>query len=53
MGLDEILTVIRLGLPRELRRSLACTKIIEDALGTVRQICGNVKRWHNGETALP
>ena len=24
-GLDEILTVIRLGLPTELRRSLACT----------------------------
>ncbi len=33
-GLDEILTVIRLGLPQELRRSLACTNIIENALGT-------------------
>ena len=29
-GLDEILTVIRLGLPHELRRSLACTNIIEN-----------------------
>ena len=28
-GLDEMLTVTRLGLPRELRRSLACTNIIE------------------------
>src|SRR5207342_2509295 len=28
-GLDEILTVSRLGLPTELRRSLACTNIIE------------------------
>ena len=37
-GLDEILTVIRLGLPHELRRSLACTNIIENALGTVRQV---------------
>ena len=36
-GLDEILTVIRLGLPHELRRSLACTNIAENALGTVRQ----------------
>ncbi len=41
-GLDEILTVIRLGLPHELRRSLACTNIVENALGTVRQ----VTRYH-------
>ena len=50
--LDEILTVIRLGLPPELRRSLACTNIIENALGTVRQISLNVKRWRNAEMAL-
>ena len=31
-GLEEILTVIRLGLPHELRRSLACTNIVENAL---------------------
>ena len=42
-GLDEILTVIRLGLPHELRRSLACTNIVENALGTVRQVTRNVK----------
>ncbi len=35
-GLDEILTVIRLGLPLELRLSLACTNIVENALGTVK-----------------
>ena len=46
-GLDEILTVIRLGLPHELRRSLACTNIIENALGTVRQVTRNVKRWRH------
>jgi transposase-like protein len=51
-GLDEILTVIRLGLPPELRRSLACTNIIENALGTARQVSRNVKRWRNGEMAL-
>ena len=51
-GLDEILTVIRLGLPPELRRSLACTNIIENALGTVRQVSRNVKRWRNAEMAL-
>ncbi len=51
-GLDEILTVIRLGLPPELGRSLACTNIIENALGTVRQTSRNVKRWRNAEMAL-
>ncbi len=51
-GVDEILTVIRLGLPRELRRSLACTNIIENALGTVRQVSRNVKRWRGAEMAL-
>lgn len=29
-GIDEILTVTRLGIPLELRRSLACTNIIEN-----------------------
>jgi transposase-like protein len=51
-GLDEILTVIRLGLPAELRRSLACTNSIENALGTVRLVTRNVKRWRNAEMAL-
>ena len=51
-GLDEILTVIRLGLTHELRRSLACTNIVENALGTVRQVTRNVKRWRHAEMAL-
>ena len=51
-GRDEILTVIRLGLPHELRRSLACTNIVENALGTVRQVTRNVKRWRHAEMAL-
>ncbi len=51
-GLDDILTVIRLGLPQELRRSLACTNIVENALGTVRQVTRNVKCWRNAEMAL-
>ncbi len=51
-GLDEILTVIRLGLPAELRRSLACTNAIENTLGTVRTVQRNVKRWRNAEMAL-
>ena len=43
-GLDEMLTVNRLGLPAQLRRSLACTNGIENMMGTVRRICRNVKR---------
>ena len=38
-GLDEILTVNRLGLPAQLRRSLACTNGIENMIGTVRRVC--------------
>jgi transposase-like protein len=51
-GLGEILTVIRLGLPAELRRSLACTNIIENMMGTVRRVCRNVKRWQDASMAL-
>jgi putative transposase len=51
-GLDEILTVSRLGLPPELRRSLACTNIIENMMGTVRRVTRNVKRWSSPSMAL-
>jgi transposase-like protein len=51
-GMDEILTVTRLGLPVELRRSLACTNIIENMNGTIRQVCRNVKRWRDTKMAL-
>ena len=51
-GIAEILTVTRLGLPLELRRSLACTNIIENMNGTIRQVCRNVKRWQDARMAL-
>ena len=51
-GLDEILTVTRLGLPAELRRSLACTNIIENMMGTIRRVCRNVKRWQDASMAV-
>ena len=51
-GLDEMLTVNRLGLPASLRRSLACTNSIENMMGTVRRVCRNVKRWQNAAMAL-
>ena len=51
-GIDEIITVTRLDLPLELRRSLACTNIIENMNGTIRRVCRNVKRWCDASMAL-
>jgi hypothetical protein len=51
-GLDEMLTVNRLGLPIQLRCSLACTNSIENMTGTARRVCRNVKRWQNVDMAL-
>jgi putative transposase len=51
-GIDEILTVTRLGLPDRLRRSLACTNMIENVMGTVRRVCRNVKRWNSPSMAM-
>jgi len=51
-GLDEMLTVVRLKLPMQLRRSLACTNIAENMMGTIRRVTHNVKRWRNASMAL-
>jgi len=51
-GLDEMLTVIRLGLPTQLRRSLGCTNAIESLMAVLRQVCRNVKRWRDARMAL-
>jgi putative transposase len=44
--------IIRLGLPPSLRRSLACTNIIENMMGTIRRVCRNVKHWRDASMAL-
>ena len=51
-GLDEMLTVIRLGLPDPLRRALGCTNAIESLMAVLRQVCRNIKRWRNARMAL-
>ena len=51
-GLDETLTVLGLGLPRALERSLATTNPIENLNSLARRVCGRVKRWRNGEMIL-
>jgi len=48
---DRTLTV-RLGLPAELRRSLASTNIIESMNSVIRQVCRNVKHWRYAKMAL-
>jgi putative transposase len=51
-GMDELLTVVRLKLPMQLRRSLACTNIIENMMGSIRRVCRNVKHWRDAPMAL-
>src|ERR1035438_875091 len=48
-GMDETLTVHRLHLPMQLRRTMASTNVIESAFSIVEQVCKNVKRWHGGD----
>ncbi len=51
-GLEETLTLHRLGVGELLRRSLATTNPIESCLSTVERVARNVKRWHAGDQAL-
>jgi putative transposase len=44
-GLDETLTVMRLGLTGALRRTFATTNPIENMNGALRRVTRNVKRW--------
>jgi transposase-like protein len=48
-GMEETLTLHRLGVGPLLRRSLATTNIIESCLSTVRHVARNVKRWQGGD----
>jgi putative transposase len=51
-GMDETLTVHRLNLPDELRRSLSTTNVIESCFDYVRKVTRNVKRWRDGAMVL-
>ncbi|MEK7863933.1 MAG: IS256 family transposase, partial [Chloroflexota bacterium] len=51
-GLDETLTVMRLGLPRRLERQLSTTNAIENLIGSVRLLGNRVKRWRDGRMIL-
>ena len=48
-GLEETLTVHRLRVRPQLRKTLASTNVIESAFAIVERVCANVKRWHAGD----
>ena len=48
-GLEETLTVHRLRVPEQLRRTLSSTNVIESAFSIVETVCRNVKRWRAGD----
>jgi putative transposase len=51
-GLEETLTLTRLGVTGALKRTLASTNPIESMIGTVRDTQRNVKRWRGGDMRL-
>lgn len=48
-GMEETLTVHKLRVPDQLRRTLGCTNVIESAFSIVETVCRNVKRWRDGD----
>jgi transposase-like protein len=48
-GMEETLTVHRLRVPEQLRRTLSSTNVIESAFSIVETVCRNVKRWRDGD----
>jgi putative transposase len=51
-GMDETLTVIRLGVTGKLKLTLQSTNAIKSMISTVRVIHRNVKHWSSGEMCL-
>lgn len=48
-GMEETLTVVRLGVPELLRRTLATTNPIESAFSVAQNVTRRVKRWREGD----
>jgi putative transposase len=51
-GLEETLTVARLGLKDALRRTLATTNPVENVVGRIRVVGRRVTRWRSGSMVL-
>jgi len=48
----ETLTILRLGVPPALARTLRPTSLVESMIGVCREHSRNVKRWRDGQMAL-
>jgi len=48
-GMEETLTVHKLRIPQQLRKTLSSTNVIESAFSIVETVCRNVKRWRDGD----
>lgn len=51
-GIEETLTIHRLGVPEKLRKTLFSTNPIESAFSVVEEKCGRVKKWQGGDMKL-
>ena len=51
-GLEETVTITRLGIKGTLKKTLQSTNPIESMIECVRRSSRNVKRWQNGDMAL-
>jgi len=51
-GMEETLTVLRLGVPPTLARTLRSTNAIESMISICRDSSRNVKHWRDGQMAL-
>ncbi len=50
--MEETLTITRLGVRGQLKRTIASTNPCESMIETVRRVARNVKRWQNGDMCL-
>ena len=50
-GMEETLTINRLGLPAPLRRIFSSTNLIESCFSRAGDLCRNVKHWRDGNMA--
>jgi transposase-like protein len=48
-GMQETLTVVRLGIHAKLRKTLSSTNVIESAFSVAESVTGRVKRWRDGD----
>lgn len=48
-GMEETLTLVRLGVHSDLRKTLSSTNVIESAFSVAELVTGRVKRWRDGD----